>query len=180
MQAKQANNLSRWKELDMSRPYKIIAITIIFCLIISIFFNQIIYVFYLSGIYPVKAQIKNVSIEFTDAWLPANSTESPIGTNLQNDHSRNGVLFYKIDWLNPFSHGTIAVIWVGDKYDNITQARNINDQTMHFDWGTAYVLKPKVADGKTYVVAVVPEYHILINADNLEQLKEIRKLTKQN
>lgn len=161
----------------MSRPYKIIAIAIFFCVVTTVYFNQIIYVLYLSGIYPVKAQVKDVSIEFNDAWLPANSTESPIWDYLKNDHSRDGTLFYKIDWLNPFSNGTITVIWVGDKYDNIDQASNFDKQIMHFDWGTAYVIKPKDIKDKAYVVAVVPKYHILIDADNLEQLKEIKRLT---
>ncbi|MFZ2162851.1 MAG: hypothetical protein WAW02_11595 [Sideroxyarcus sp.] len=162
----------------MSRTYKIVAITIFICVVTSVYFKQIVYALYLSGVYPVKAQVKDVSIEFTDAWLPSYSTESSIWDSFNNDHSRHGALFYKIDWLNPFSNGTIAVIWVGDKYDNIDQASNIDKQTMHFDWGTAYVIKPKIIKDKSYVVAVVPKYHIMIDADNLEQLNEIKKFTK--
>jgi len=164
----------------ISRRNKEYTITILVCVIIWAYFYHFLYILQLSGIYPINAQIKNVSVEFNGSWVRAASNESSNWFFLRSENTIPTVIFYKIEGLKPRFQGAMSISWIGDKYGGFSQSRNIYSETMHFDWGTANILKNEFTADPTLVFVAVPEFKILISADNLDQIKEIKSITIKN
>ena len=161
--------------IEISR-YKKITFTALICIIIWLYFYHVIYVLYLVHIYPVKAQVKDVSMEFHGTWLPAASSESPMWFFLKSEDAPPFTMFLKIDKLLPRTQGTMTILKINDKDIEYFQSNKVVSRTMHFDWGVANILKAEVTSDPALVVVSVPEFKILIQADRLEELKEIKSI----
>ena len=164
----------------MLRKYRKHIIIVLLCVIIWAYYYHFLYVLHLSGIYSTNAQVKDVSVEFNGAWLPAASNESPFWFFLKEKNTIPTIVLFKIESLKPRIQGKIGILWIGDRYDGFSQSRNIYSETLHFDWGTANILKKEFTADPTLVFVVVPEFKILISADNLDQLKDIKTIKKLN
>ena len=178
-------NWDQCKARFTPRVYKLTAGSIFLCVVLSLFFDQILYLSYLVGIYPAKPQVKDVAFEFNGNWMPAISTESPLRYVVDLKSSGSATLFYKMPWtsVSPSTHENIFVLWVGDndKYVDLSQVgtpKSSYSQMVSFDWGNAYIVKHTLYKDPSKVIAFVPDFDIQFSVDNLEQLKEIKSIKK--
>ncbi len=162
----------------MIRPfkYKKFVIALLSVTVVCLYFFHIIYALHLVHAYPVKAQVKDVAIEFEGAWFPAASTESAMWLLPNSENSLPTTVFYKTSKFLPLTQGAIAISKIRDNDDRY-DSQDIYSGTTKFEWGTAYAIK-KAFTADENPVFMVPEYRLLISAEKLDQLQEIKKFTK--